>query len=84
MIKGVNRHIIEVTDPEPACFERVILFLNSEAARDPTSINRQTENYLSLLSASYRRKKRIKRILFQFCMLLVAAVGGGVLSYLIF
>lgn len=84
MIKGVNRHIIEVNDPEPACFERVILFLHKEANHDPALINRQTESYLSLLAASYRRKRQFKRWLLHLSSLLLAACSGGIISYLLF
>ncbi len=79
MIKGINRQIIEVNNPKPDCFERVILFLNAEAEMTPTLVDEQTERYLALLSTHYHRRERLcKRLQQALFALLFLLLGSGV------
>lgn len=84
MIKGINRHIIEITDPKPACFDRVLLFLHSDTDPKSPDFNKQTDSYLSLLAKSYYRNRRIKaRVLYGAGLLGCFALGSAT-AYLLF
>ncbi len=81
MIKGVNRRIIEILNPEDVYFERVILFLNPDVSAEEPALGAHTGEYLKELTQIAKQKK--KRALPRRCLSLLkflggAAVGGGI------
>lgn len=61
LIKGVNKRIIEVLNPEDECFERIILFLNPNCSLDEQLLSRKTGEYVQNVSRRIRRKRTLKR-----------------------
>jgi hypothetical protein len=81
LIKGVNRRIIEILNPEDVYFERVILFLNPDIPAEEPSLGTHTGEYLKELTqiAKQKRKRKLPRrclsvLKFAGC----AAAGGGI------
>lgn len=84
MLKGVNRRIIEVLNPEDAYFERIILFLNPDVSPEETSAGAHTSQYLRELSQSLHPSKQLRkgRYLRHFCSLFLSALfGGGIVLF---
>jgi len=80
MLKGVNKNIIEISNTESDCFERVILFVRPESMGDNgEELHRKAKNYLSglrLRPSMLKGKKRLWLYLFK----LSAAVGSGAVA----
>lgn len=90
MLKGVNRRIIEVLNPEDTYFERIILFLNPDVSPEEPSIGTHTNQYLKELSGSlsgnlHPKKSRSKLTkLLSFSKLLLSALLGGGIVFLFY
>ena len=55
MIKGVNKHIIEINDIENEHFYKAILFVRPESSpRSEEYLNKQADEYISLTSDSIK------------------------------
>ena len=58
MIKGVNRRVIEINNPDGEYFEKAILFVKPEKSSDkPETLRIAARKYLSELDENDRRKR---------------------------
>ena len=68
MIKGVNKRIVEVNDPDSLYFERAVFYLRPNVSVIPDTISHnEAERLYSQASphrAICRRKMNVKRLLF--------------------
>lgn len=84
MIKGVNRRIIEILNPEDVYFERVILFLNPDIPAEEPSLGAHTGEYIKELTqiAKQKQSKKLPRYCLSclkfFCC---AILGGGIAAF---
>ncbi len=61
MIKGVNRQIIEVTNPENAYFEKAILYVRADRqSLSRTELRNQAVSYVSGIAHGRQKKKERK------------------------
>lgn len=79
MIKGVNKKIIEINNPDSIYFERAIFYLRPNVRELPQEIsNAEISRYVSRLGLEYvkaRRSIRIGKIIIAvFSVLAVAAL----------
>ncbi|MDE5946168.1 MAG: hypothetical protein K2G63_02500 [Oscillospiraceae bacterium] len=59
MIKGVNKKIIEINNPESIYFEKAVFYLRPEVMELPQQIAEdEIERYISRLGISGQRKKQ--------------------------
>lgn len=92
MIKGVNKRIIEVLNPDEPCFEKIILFLSPDCKLSEQFLVKSTGEYVrdiakalesqSVTKKETQKKRLIKSLL--FCVvLLICTVVGGVLTVIL-
>ena len=85
MIKGVNKRIIEINNPENDYFEKAILFINSSKLQESEPIlNRSADIYFKSLQA--KEARRLHRRFFFPSFLLkpwVMFLVGGALAFVI-
>lgn len=77
MIKGVNKNIIEVNDPDSIYFEKAVFYLRPHIRRLPEEISREEiKLYLADagLSGTVSRRRRRKIPLIAGALLIAAAV----------
>ena len=73
MIKGVNKHIVEINNPQNDYFEKAILYVRSEKLTiPPKELSDEALNYLNSLGF---KKKRIN-----WSKIMLAATGLAGLS----
>lgn len=77
VIKGVNKRIIEVINPEDHYFEKVILFLSPQASEEQDMLHMHVQKYLKSLTPSVPRKRKTKSKAIFFLQLAGAALLGG-------
>lgn len=58
MIKGVNKRIIEVLNPEDECFEKIIFFVNPDIKQESSFLSRRTDEYLSKVVQNLKKEKK--------------------------
>lgn len=85
MIKGVNKRIIEINNPENDYFEKAILFINSSKLQEPEPIlKRSADIYFKNLQA--KQAKRLRRNFHLSSFLLkpwVMFLVGGIMAFVI-
>lgn len=74
MVKGVNKTIIEINETGNVMFDRVLLFVNPcKASGDSSKLKKEAIDYINNLSPDlnvrllrnrFKRKKKIKKLLF--------------------
>ncbi|MBC8571021.1 hypothetical protein [Zongyangia hominis] len=98
MLKGVNKKVVEVTNPENEYFERVIFILKDTAVRDSEAqITQQAANYIdtacrkprgsaALPFVPQRKKRRLKNRWKRLAVLAgaILAVACGTLALFLF
>ena len=58
MIKGVNRRVIEINNPDGEYFEKAILFVKPEKSGDkPETLRMAARKYLSEVDENNRRRR---------------------------
>lgn len=63
MIKGVNKHIVEINNPQNDYFEKAILYVRSEKlAIPPKELSNEALNYLNSLGF-HKKQSRLGKIL---------------------
>lgn len=64
MIKGVNKQIIEVNNPESIYFEKVVFYLRTGVQKLPTEISRrEIDRFLGNENSKFKKKARFIRFL---------------------
>lgn len=62
MIKGVNKKIIEINNPESIYFEKAVFYLRPEVMELPQQVaDEEIERYISRLGISSQERKSRKR-----------------------
>ncbi|MGI5960046.1 MAG: hypothetical protein ACOX60_11630 [Massiliimalia sp.] len=56
MIRGVNKNIIEVLNPEDEYFEKIIFFLNPNTQAEQTLLSSKTDEYVTRLSNQVKHR----------------------------
>lgn len=84
MLKGVNKQILEVTNPESEYFEKIIFFVKSNS---PTFDELKLKNEAEKITKKAKRPPKIKRnpmqILSLFCYSLISIGIGVAITFLI-
>lgn len=81
LIKGVNKRIIEVLNPEDEYFEKVVFFLNPEYPNNQAILSKKTQSYLTKLSGQVKKKKKLKRKWILAGQLFSAAAVGAAATF---
>ena len=78
MIKGVNKKIIEVNNPDSLYFERAVFYLRPEVSDLPDELpKRETDKYIENLGRQYGRRKALSGLTtICLCTALVAVIGA--------
>lgn len=80
MIKGINRHVIEVTETESAYYERALLVVKPEyASVERELLEKEAKRVLKDLGAPSCLKKP-KRVLYWAARLMPAAAVGAAIA----
>lgn len=78
-MRGVNKLVVEINNPDSEYFERAILFLKSDKINAPQSeINQNADKLLSVVMKGQKREKKIKITLFLLGLLGAAMVVTGI------
>lgn len=84
MIKGINKQILEVTNPESPYFEKIIFFVRPNGQ----SVGEEKLKTEALkLSKEMKKPPRVKKSakqIFQHLALLALGIGAGISTVLIF
>ncbi len=84
MIKGVNRQIIEVNNPESIYFERAVFYLKPGVKLMPEQVmRRELERYVTSIGEDYGRKKRRLRAGALLIVFMIGIAAAAVLYLLI-
>ncbi|MDE7365570.1 MAG: hypothetical protein K2N27_11975 [Ruminococcus sp.] len=79
MVKGVNKQIIEVKNPDSIYFEKVVFYLKSGVSILPDEIsNREIDRYIE--NVGYRRKKSFNII----AVVIISAIVTTVIFTILF
>ena len=80
MIKGINRHVIEVTETDSAYYERALLVVKPEyASAEQQILEKEAKRVLRELGAPSSLKKP-KRLLYWAVRLMPAAAVGTAIA----
>ena len=83
MVKGVNKQIIEVNNPDSIYFERAVFYLRPGVRILPDELSqREIDKLISPYSAQRKSALNMKRGRMIICILLL--ITAAVISYLIF
>lgn len=83
MIKGINKQILEVTNPESPYFEKIIFFVRPQGQKtDEEKLKAEALKISKQITKPPRQKKTAKQIL-QTVALFVLGIGAGVSTALI-
>ena len=78
MVKGVNRLVLEIPQPESAYFDSVLLFVNPACAeKDPDLLKRKAASLLRDAAVTPSRRVKNRRGLFLRILSYVLAVLSG-------
>lgn len=86
MIRGVNKHIIEVVNTENDYFEKAILFVNpNKADAGQREIMHVASDYLGSMEQPVRQKRKSRRVAVSILKLaLVFALGVAVTATMLY
>lgn len=77
MLKGVNKRVVEVIDPENEYFERAILFLKTDRGdASEQNLRQRAGEYLRTIKYSADGKGALGRFLLRAAGYLLAAAAG--------
>lgn len=84
MIRGVNKHIIEISDTGNDCFERAILFVRADnVQKNDDQIKNRAAEYLAGLRLRPWFYPRRKKLFLLLRLLAAALAGAGVTALLL-
>ncbi len=86
MIKGVNRRVVEVHNPQSMYFEKAVFYLkpNLEAIPQQLLTEDARQCFRTYSTPLYRPRVRIRRLIGSLLLLAIACGGGCLLGYLLF
>lgn len=83
MIKGINKQILEVTNPESPYFERIIFFVKSDSQGIGESVLKKEAEKISLKAKKPpKTRKSLKQRLFSFGYIALGIGAGCALSFI--
>ncbi len=83
MLKGVNRQILEVTNPESPYFERIIFFVRPEhGAEAELKLTREAKSVAEKMKKPPKLKRTLRQRLKTAAFILLGAGAGAALTYL--
>ena len=78
MIKGINRQILEVTNPESPYFDKILFFVSSDgAAANEERLHSEAQSIARQLKKP-PRSKRSKKEKFLNALFIVCGIGAGI------
>lgn len=84
MIKGVNKQILEVTNPESPYFEKIIFFVKPESQKfSEQSLKQEAEKISKNAKKPPKQKKTIKQIVSTLFYVGLGIGAGTALTFLI-
>ena len=84
MLKGVNKTIIEVNDPDSAYFERAVFYLRRGVTELPAELTKaEAVRYIADLGHQYRRRKRFPVLLRLAALVLVLTAAAVLTAFLL-
>jgi len=80
MIKGINKQILEVTNPESPYFEKIIFFVRSEASPQSEALLKTEAEKITkkIIKPPKIRKTKLQKLQGVFFLLLGIGAGGAV------
>lgn len=84
MIKGVNKKIIEINNPESIYFEKAVFYLRPEVMELPQQVaEEEIERYISRLGiSSQKRKSRNRYLIIMLSLSILFCFGVIIFSLL--
>ncbi|MBQ9517140.1 MAG: hypothetical protein IJR60_03610 [Eubacterium sp.] len=77
MIKGINRQILEVTNPESPYFDKILFFVSADGSNlSEEKLHGEAQNIAGQIKKP-PKSKRSKKDLFFSIMYVVCGVGAG-------
>ena len=84
MVKGINRQVLEIIEPDCAYFEKALFFVKPEYSKESDSkLRNQALKSIKSSSAPKTRKQKIKSKVFLIAELLSSAIVGSIITVLI-
>lgn len=85
MVKGVNRQVLEILDPQCDYFEKALFFVKPEYSNesDAKLRNQALKSIQNSNSVPKTRKQRVKSKMFFIIEMLSSAVVGSIITALI-
>ena len=83
MIKGVNKQIIEVNDPDSIYFEKAVFYLRAGVRKLPAEISRrEIERCFGGEASMYRRRSRRVRLLRTSTYIVAFAILAAIIVFI--
>lgn len=84
MIKGVNKRIIEINNPDSIYFEKAIFYLKPNVRELPAAVTeKEIERFVSQIGLEYYGQKKSRRkFRILVCALFLIAVGVAAVSFI--
>ena len=83
MIKGVNKLIVEVSNPDSEFFEKAILFVKPQMKDTPTTkLNKSADDFMLNISEHRRKPKLLRGAVFAGAIGLGAAITAVLVYFL--
>lgn len=83
MIKGVNKQVLEVTNPESPYFDKIIFFVSADgSAQSEEKLKNEAQSVASQLKKP-PKSRRSKRDKFLSIMFAVCGIGAGAVLMLV-
>lgn len=85
MIKGVNKQVLEVTQPEQECFEKVVFFVKSDfAEKDDEKILKKAKEYAcGNVRVPKNKLSGFSYAVFALCSAVGGAIGAAIVNLII-
>ena len=84
MIKGINKQVLEVTNPESPYFDKIVFFVkDSNSAFSEKTLKEEAEKISSTTQKPPKAKKSIKQILSIGAYLFLGIGAGCALGFLL-
>lgn len=84
MIKGVNKRIIEINNPDSIYFEKAIFYLKPNVRELPAAVTeKEIERFVSQIGLEYYGQKKSRRkFRILVCALFLIAAGVAAVSFI--
>lgn len=84
MVKGINRQVLEIIEPNCVYFEKALFFVKPEYSNESDSkLRNEALKSIKTSSAPKTRKQKIKSKAFFIAQILSSAIVGSIITVLI-